>query len=288
MTAFGTRLRQAISACGPVCVGIDAHPELLRAWDLPVDVEGLRVFVDTCVEAFAGVVALVKPQVAFFERFGSSGLRVLEDAFAALQATHTLVLADAKRGDIGSTMAAYAEAWLGDGPLACDAVTVAPYVGFEALRPVLRQAAATKRGVFVLAATSNPEAAQVQRGTAQHVVDAVRAENGDVVCGSVGVVVGATAANMPDLQGFNGPVLMPGLGAQGGDAQMVRQRVARQCWPLLLPSVSRDVLTAGRNVAALRQRAAQWNDRFAFLGSAHPVPEPAAAEVGAPPKRDTQ
>lgn len=288
MTVFGTRLRQAMSARGPVCVGIDAHPELLRAWDLPVDVGGLRAFVQTCVEAFAGTVALVKPQVAFFERFGSSGFRVLEDAVAALQAAQTLVLADAKRGDIGSTMAAYAQAWLGEGPLACDAVTVAPYVGFEALRPVLQQAAATDRGVFVLAATSNPEAAQVQCGIAQQMVDAARAENGDVVCGSVGVVVGATAVNVPDLQGFNGPVLMPGLGAQGGDSRMVAQRVPQQCWPLVLPSVSRDVLAAGNNVAALRQRVAEWNDRFGFLRSAPASLGPAAAAAVMPSERDTR
>lgn len=130
MTSFGVRLRDAMHKHGPVCVGIDPHPPLLRAWGLTEDTDGLAKFTDACVEAFAGRVALVKPQVAFFETYGSGGIAVLENAIAALRAAGTLVLADAKRGDIGSTMDAYAHAWLGDGPLGTDAVTVSPYLGF--------------------------------------------------------------------------------------------------------------------------------------------------------------
>ena len=115
-----------------------------------------------------------------------------------------LVLADAKRGDIGSTMAAYAAAWAGDSPLAADAVTASPYLGFGSLRPLLDSAAAHGRGVFVLAATSNPEGASVQcahadgRTVAQSIVDQAAAAVNRAASpepGSVGVVVGATLSS---------------------------------------------------------------------------------------------
>ncbi|RAU93783.1 orotidine-5'-phosphate decarboxylase, partial [Mycolicibacter senuensis] len=160
--AFGTRLARATAARGPLCLGIDPHPELLTAWGLPSTPEGLAAFSETCVAAFAGF-AVVKPQVAFFEAYGSAGYAVLERTIAALREAGVLVLADAKRGDIGSTMAAYAAAWAGESPLAADAVTASPYLGFGSLRPLLDTAAAHRRGVFVLAATSNPEGAAVQR-----------------------------------------------------------------------------------------------------------------------------
>ena len=129
MTGFGARLAAAMADRGALCLGIDPHPELLRAWGLPVDPEGLTAFCDVCVEAFAGF-AVVKPQVAFFESYGSAGYSVLETVIAELQDAGVLVLADAKRGDIGTTMAAYAAAWVGDSPLSCDAVTASPYLGF--------------------------------------------------------------------------------------------------------------------------------------------------------------
>lgn len=154
--AFGTRLAEATAARGPLCLGIDPHPELLTAWGLPATPDGLAAFSEACVAAFAGF-AVVKPQVAFFEAYGSAGYAVLERTIAALREAGVLVLADAKRGDIGSTMAAYAAAWAGESPLAADAVTASPYLGFGSLQPLLETATAYRRGVFVLAATSNPE-----------------------------------------------------------------------------------------------------------------------------------
>ncbi|MCX5045233.1 orotidine-5'-phosphate decarboxylase [Aldersonia sp. NBC_00410] len=263
MTGFGARLHAALAERGPVCVGIDPHPELLDAWDV-----SLEKFAEICVEAFTGT-ALVKPQVAFFETYGSAGIAVLERTIADLRATGTLVLADAKRGDIGSTMAAYARAWLGDGPLACDAVTVSPYLGFGSLAPAL--AATPERGVFVLAATSNPEGAQVQgatapdgRSIAQVMVDEAAACNaGAVPLGSVGVVVGATLAATPDLSALNGPVLMPGVGAQGGGPADIRRLV--DTGATLVPSVSREVLRAGPSVTTLRDAVAATVEAFDFL-----------------------
>lgn len=272
---FGARLAEAMAARGPLCVGIDPHPQLLDAWGLTVDVEGLTRFTDLCVEAFAGTVALVKPQVAFFEVFGSAGIAVLERAVAALGEADTLVVADAKRGDIGSTMDAYARTWLGDAsPLVSDAVTVSPYLGFGALTPALDLAAETGRGVFVLAATSNPEGAQVQRAVvadgrsvAQVMVDEAAGRNAGVpILGSVGVVVGATLTDAPDLGALNGPILMPGVGAQGGTSDDVR-RLAGGNLRAVVPNVSRDVLRAGPSVSALRDAVQRTVEGFAFLQS---------------------
>ncbi|MCG5433617.1 orotidine-5'-phosphate decarboxylase [Mycobacterium sp. MYCO198283] len=265
---FGVRLAGAMAARGPLCAGIDPHPELLRAWGLPVDVDGLAAFSDACVEAFAGCAA-VKPQVAFYEAYGSAGYAVLERTIAALRHAGVLVIADAKRGDIGSTMAAYAAAWAGDSPLAADAVTASPYLGFGSLTPLLAAADATDRGVFVLAATSNPEGATVQHaavgnGTvAQSIVDAAAQRNAAAAPdpGSTGVVVGATVAAPPRLAHLNGPVLVPGIGAQGGAVEHLR------AWELppgmLLPTVSRDILRAGPDVCALRAAAERVRDTLA-------------------------
>ncbi|MFF0544264.1 orotidine-5'-phosphate decarboxylase [Nocardia thailandica] len=272
MTTFGTRLQSALREFGPLCVGIDPHPGLLRAWGLAENAEGLETFAEICVEAFDGRVALVKPQVAFFETYGSAGLAVLERTIEVLRASGTLVLADAKRGDIGSTMDAYAHAWLGDGPLGSDAVTVSPYLGFGSLDPALSLAEANGRGVFVLAATSNPEGAQLQRITAadgrtiaQTMVDEAAARNAGSAFGSVGVVVGATLTEAPDLSELNGPVLMPGVGAQGGGADSIRALLPADGLRYAVPNVSREVLAAGPSVTALCERTAQLQEEFAFL-----------------------
>ena len=162
---FGARLAAAMAEHGPLCVGIDPHPALLEAWGLPDDATGLRRFALTVAEAVTGHVAAVKPQAAFFERHGAAGVAVLEEVLAAVRgsAGGTQVVCDAKRGDIGSTMAGYADAYLRDGaPLACDALTVSPFLGVGSLLPAVEAAALARRGLFVLALTSNPEGAEVQ------------------------------------------------------------------------------------------------------------------------------
>ncbi len=269
MSGFGSRLAAAVAERGPLCLGIDPHPELLAAWGLPADPDGLAAFCDVCVAAYTDF-AIVKPQVAFFETYGSAGFAVLERTMAELRARGVLVLADAKRGDIGTTMAAYAAAWAADGPLACDAVTASPYLGFGSLRPLLDTAAAHDRGVFVLAATSNPEGAGVQRAelddgrtVAQSIVDAAAAVNaGDP--GLVGVVVGATLAEVPDVSTLAGPVLVPGVGAQGGRPEALAGLGGARPGQLL-PAVSREVLRAGPQVAAVRAAAERLRDAVAHL-----------------------
>jgi len=272
VTGFGVRLAEAKSRRGPLCLGIDPHPELLRAWDLPTGVDGLAAFCDICVEAFSGF-AVVKPQVAFFESYGSAGYAVLERTIVALRSAGVLVLADAKRGDVGSTMAAYAAAWAGDSPLAVDAVTASPYLGFGSLRPLLEAAAAHDRGVFVLAATSNPEGATVQRATfdgrpvAQLIVDQAAVVNRSATGsgpGYVGVVVGATVFEAPDLSALGGPVLVPGVGVQGGRPEALGG-LGGAAPGQLLPAVAREVLRAGPGVAELRAAGQRMLDAVAYL-----------------------
>ncbi|HEY7718497.1 MAG TPA: orotidine-5'-phosphate decarboxylase [Pedococcus sp.] len=265
---------------GPLCVGIDPHPGLLDQWGLPHTVAGLERFALTCVEALGGEVAVVKPQSAFFERHGSAGVAVLERVLEGLRDTGTLSLLDAKRGDIGSTMEAYAAAYLGDdAPLRADAVTVSPYLGYGSLRPALEAASETGRGVFVLALTSNPEGAAVQhaggagRSVAGTVVDGVSADNADAAArgelGSVGMVVGATVGDAVralglDLAAAHAPLLAPGIGAQGGTADDLRA-VFGSALPNVLASTSREVLGAGPDPVALRDAARRAAEGLAVL-----------------------
>ena len=254
---FGDRLSEVVAERGRLCVGIDPHPGLLDAWQLPHSADGLERFAATCVEAFGDIVAVVKPQVAFFEAYGSKGFAVLERTLADLKDAGALSIADAKRGDIGSTMAAYADAWLSDGsPLAADALTVSPYLGFGALDPAVSLALENGRGLFVLAATSNPEGASVQKATvsgeslAQTMVNQAAAINARQIdagakAGSIGVVVGATLDDAPVLSDLRGPILMPGVGAQGGTPADV-DRLAGESKGLAL-------LSAGPDPAALRR-----------------------------------
>jgi len=256
---FGARLAAVTAERGRLCVGIDPHPGLLTAWGLPLDHTGLDRFALSTVDALGDSVAVFKPQSAFFEAYGSRGVAALERTIAAARSAGALVLLDVKRGDIGSTMAAYAAAYLTDGsPLAADAVTLSPYLGLGSLRPALDAAAASGRGVFVLARTSNPDGAVVQaavhsgRTVAQSIVDGVTAENdGARPLGSVGLVVGATGPHGLDLAGLNGPVLAPGLGAQGGTAAGL-SAIFGDTPTFVLPSTSRGVLDHGPSPEALR------------------------------------
>ena len=255
-----------MDAYGPACVGIDPHAALLGDWGLPDSVEGLERFAATCVEAFAGQVGFVKPQSAFFERFGARGVAVLERTVQELRHTGTLVLLDVKRGDIGSTAAAYAEAYLDeDSPICADAVTVSPFLGFGSLEPFFEVAEQNDGGVFVLALTSNDEGPEVQQAVSGDVTVAgrilaqLKALNGDrTPMGPFGAVVGATIGSTEEDLAINGPLLAPGLGAQGGTVDDI-VRLFGSVADNVLPSTSRGVLAAGPDVQALRDSAAQVN-----------------------------
>ncbi|MGH3719339.1 MAG: orotidine-5'-phosphate decarboxylase [Pseudonocardiaceae bacterium] len=268
------RLRAAVEKRGVLCVGIDAHPSVLREWGVTDDVSGLERFALGVLEALAGEVALVKPQSAFFERFGSRGVAVLERVVVAARDAGALVVLDVKRGDIGSTMAGYAAAYLSDGaPLAADAITVSPYLGVGALDPAFELAGRTGRGVFVVARSSNPEGVEVQAaltGTgstvAQSVVDAVAARNaGRRPVGDLGVVVGATTpAGALRLEALNGPILVPGIGAQGARLAELPQVFGAAARDVVV-TTSRDLLRHGPHPAALRHAARRTADEAAAL-----------------------
>ena len=267
---YAARLADVTSARGALCVGIDPHRGLLDSWGLTDDAAGVERFGRTVVEALGDLVAVFKPQVAFFEAHGAAGLTALQRVLADIRETGALVIGDAKRGDIGSTMEGYARAWLGEeSALRCDAVTLSPYLGFESLRPALDAARSAGRGVYVLARTSNPDGAGVQLATdasgrvvAQQVIDAAIAENA-ATDGYVGVVIGGTHASLGcDPQGFNGSILVPGIGAQGGTMAGVRE-IFGAAATRVLPSVSREVLRSGPGVDALRSAAQRLLDQAA-------------------------
>lgn len=280
---FGRRLHRAMAAQGPLCVGVDPHPALMARWGVSDSVAGLRRFCDIALTALSGRVALVKPQSAFFERHGSQGIAVLEDLLAGLRDSGTLSVLDVKRGDIGSTMTAYADAYCDpSSPLAADAITASPFLGFGSLEPLLESARRHQRGVFVLALTSNRDGAEVQHArttsgsVAQDIVASVTRCNArelertsaqlgsaTALLGSVGLVVGATVGGAAralglDLAGVRGPLLCPGIGAQGADPSFL-PAVFGAAMPTVVPAASREILSAGPDVAAIQRAAERLN-----------------------------
>lgn len=269
MIPFQQRFVSLAAERSALCVGIDPSAESLGDWGLSDDLAGLSIFCDRMVEVCAPLVAVLKPQVAFFERHGPAGSEVLRSTIAAIHRHGALAIVDAKRGDIGSTVAAYGEAFLGpSSPFGGDALTVAAYSGFGSLAPILDIAQREGAGVFVWVRSSNPEGAGIQgslmadnRSVAAHLADEIAARNaansaggpGDL--GFIGAVVGATlgdevlalAARMP-----NALLLVPGIGAQGATLGEVRRNfgphIAR-----VIPSISRSIARAGPDPADLKR-----------------------------------
>jgi orotidine-5'-phosphate decarboxylase len=224
MPSFAERLKSRFQDYGQLCIGIDPSQPVLTDWGLPDTAEGARDFGYAIISAAEGRVGLIKPQVAFFERFGSSGIFALEEVLVAAREVDLIIIADAKRGDVGSSMQGYAQAWFGDdSPLRSDALTVSPYLGPSSLAEIVESARDVEAGIFVLAATSNPEAAEIQiakRGN-QTVAAKVLRGVAELSKGDVGVVIGATQ----ELESFGigqiksvdivVPILSPGFGTQG-------------------------------------------------------------------------
>jgi orotidine 5'-phosphate decarboxylase subfamily 2 len=265
---FGTRVRAAMDERGPLCVGLDPHASLLDAWGLPDTAYGLERFAMTVVEAITDRISVLKPQSAFFERHGSAGVAVLERAIAGAQENGALVLLDVKRGDVGSTVDAYADAYLGPtSPLAVDAITAHPYLGFGALQPFVTTALEHNRGVFVVTLSSNPEGPEVQADRREDGITvagtmlrqiAERNAGADPL-GSIGAVVGATIGDTGEDFAINGPLLAPGFGAQGGTVDDL-ERIFGAALPNVVPSTSREVLAAGPDPAGLRDAVAKIAD----------------------------
>ncbi|MCX6485765.1 MAG: orotidine-5'-phosphate decarboxylase [Rhodoluna sp.] len=254
--SFGEKLSAAFEAKGQLCVGIDPHSHLLTSWDLDDSPKGLREFSLRVVEAASGLVSAVKPQVSFFERFGATGYEVLSEVTQFAHSEGLLVIADAKRGDIGSTMDAYLEAWFGDlSGLYADAVTTSPYLGLAETSEVFGKWQAFGKGFYSLVATSNSQGESVQlaqvngRTLASDQFAQLSGLNANPagMLGSRGAVLGATL----DLERYGikteadlVPILAPGFGAQGAklsDARAIYKGLSSQ----VSFSVSRSILDAG-------------------------------------------
>ena len=261
MRSFGQHLRDVFATSGQLCLGIDPHAFLLESWGLPDSAVGVREFGLRCVDVAAGVVGIVKPQVAFFERHGSAGYAALEDVLVAARGAGLLVIADAKRGDVGSTVAAYGAAWLTPGsPLEADAMTISAFQGVGSLTDVLSLAAVGGKGLFVLAATSNPESIETQtavrdrgrlsgRTVAAGIVDDVHVlNNSSPGLGSIGVVIGATVAvadyGIDAASLSNTPILAPGFGEQGAFVSDLPSLYGAVT-PNVIANLGRSVLRAG-------------------------------------------
>jgi orotidine-5'-phosphate decarboxylase len=286
---FADRFAKARAIHGPLSFGLDPSGGLLQQWSLGDTADGLERFVDIVLEAAAGAVAVVKPQSAFYERHGWKGIRVLARLVAEARDAGLLVLLDAKRGDVGSTNEAYAESYFGPkAGIPVDALTVTPYLGLEAMRPIFDRAAAAGGAVFVVTRSSNPEGRSIQEarvgggGTVEaSLLAAIAAENRRLAptpdsapvpapgaVGPVGAVFGPThepPAGL-DLAGMNGLFLAPGVGAQGATFADVA-RCFSACADRVLPAASRSLLAAGPDVGALRDAlAAACAEARAALG----------------------
>lgn len=253
MATYAERLKALTAERSALCVGIDPHPQILAAWGLDDDVKGLETCARTMVAALGEKVAVFKPQSAFYEVYGSAGIAVLERVLDDIRQAGALSILDVKRGDIGSTMAGYARAYLAsDSSLRADAVTLSPYLGFESLRPAIDLAHQEGRGIYLLARTSNPEGGDVQlartgsgSSVSQFMVDAAAAENERSGQYALGLVVGGTHADPGcDVSRFNGSILVPGIGAQGGTVEGLRE-IFGEATARLLPSASRQVMQGG-------------------------------------------
>ncbi|MFL6551290.1 MAG: orotidine-5'-phosphate decarboxylase [Povalibacter sp.] len=277
MASFSARLKQAIAAHSPLCVGIDPSAALLKSCALPDSAEGALEFGRRVLEAGQYQFSIIKPQSAFFERYGSTGLKALEDLTQLARAREVLVLIDGKRGDIDTTAEAYAEGYFApSAPLRADAVTTHAYLGFAALEKFLRIAERNAGGVFVVVRSSNPEGRELQ---------SAKLANGETVAinlarliternalasnespGFIGAVVGATCEDAEQIVAAmpSAYILAPGVGAQGATMEDVLKRMP-SARGRVLPNVSRAILANGSSTAEIRTTIRALQDRARLL-----------------------
>ena len=273
MADFAERFIRLSRVRSSLCLGLDPSADLMELWGLDDDAEGLKRFCGTVLDAADGRVSVVKPQAGFFERFGPEGMVELDRAVDRIREQGALSLIDGKRGDVPGTMGGYAEAMIGAGKgFGADAMTVAPYLGFDALRPALDRAAAHGAAVFVVVRSSNPDGCSLQdarhpdgRTVAEALADEISAFN--AACGprtgAIGAVIGATVdeagarilTRLPQSL-----VLAPGVGAQGASIADMETTFGRSLLQTL-PSVSRAILREGPTVKGLRGAIDRFRDQ---------------------------
>jgi len=265
MKNFAQRFLELAGSRSPFCLGIDPTPQLLKAWELTDDAEGLARMCETIASAAQDRLAIVKPQIAFFERFGSKGIHVLEKLIESFHNRGTLVLVDGKRGDIGSTVEAYAQAYLGPASaFRADAITAHAYLGFGALEPLLDRAVEVGAGVFVVVRSSNVEGIALQNAVLRNDGRTVADSLSDMITefneqtsgseiGPIGAVVGATIENdlLSTLERLpRSLILAPGIGHQGATFDDLRKRFQTHA-ARAIPSSSRAVLDRGPDIKQL-------------------------------------
>lgn len=276
--AFVERFEEACTRFGPLVWGLDPARSLLERWGLPDSADGLEGFVDVVLEAAVGTVGLVKPQSAFYERHGWQGVRALSRLIREARQAGLLVVVDVKRGDVGTTNDAYADAYLGpDAPLGGDAMTVHPYLGLAAMGSLVTRAEQSGACLLVVTRSSNAEGRPLQsarhldgRSVEATLLAEIGAWNEKLAPGSlgpVGAVVGATQLDPGlDLVAANALFLAPGIGAQGAGAEDV-ERTFASCLDRVMPSASRALLSSP-DVGELRDRAAAMATEFRGLRDA--------------------
>jgi orotidine-5'-phosphate decarboxylase len=273
--SFAVRFAAVRDRHGPLVLGADPHGPVMRAWGLSDDADGLERFSDIVLEAAAGTVGVIKPQSAFYERHGWRGIRALTRLTEEARSAGLLVILDVKRGDVGSTNDAYAQAYLGAGaPVEADAITVHPYLGLAAMGSFVDRAHQAGSCLLVVTRSSNPEGRAVQaatregRSVEQWLIDDIGTLNATLEPGGIGPVGAVVAPGLVapplDLAAANALFLAPGLGAQGAAPGDVARTFAA-CPRRVMPSASRSLLAAGPDPGALRDAAATLNEELRHL-----------------------
>ena len=267
---FGLRLSNSMKQNGPLCVGIDPHRKVLSEWGYQVNAEGAELYAMRMLQAASGRAAAVKFQSSMFERYGAKGYAALERVLYAARQMDIITIVDCLHGGLSPTISAIADAYFKQGaPMLADAITLLPYYGARSLGGVINDALDHGRGVFIASLTSNPEGASLQtaiRQTGEYkgktvaygIANTAQKYNEDVKgLGSVGLIIGATIGQWLQESGvapasFTGPILSPGYGWQGAEADDLRT-VFRGTHGNVLVTVSRAISEHGPGIQDLIQ-----------------------------------
>ena len=283
---FGLRLKNAMAKYGPLCVGIDPHRKMLLNWGYKMDAQGAELFSMRMLQAMNGRAAAVKFQSSMFERYGSKGFAALERVLYAARQMDVITIVDCGHGGLSTTISALADAYFKpDAPLLTDAITLLPYYGARSMGGLINEALNNGRGVFIASLTSNREGASLQtairqtgsyRGaTVAHGIaqTAQIFNNNTKGMGSVGLIVGATIGDWMngggiDLTSFTGPILSPGYGWQGAEANDLKTVFAGTHGNVLV-TVSRSIASHGPDIGALSTATERiaWDIRQALMDS---------------------
>lgn len=283
---FGLRLKNAMAKYGPLCVGIDPHRKMLLNWGYKMDAQGAELFSMRMLQAMNGRAAAVKFQSSMFERYGSKGFAALERVLYAARQMDVITIVDCGHGGLSTTISALADAYFKpDAPLLTDAITLLPYYGARSMGGLINEALNNGKGVFIASLTSNREGASLQtairqtgsyRGTtvAHGIAQTAQIFNNNTKgMGSVGLIVGATIGDWMngsgiDLTSFTGPILSPGYGWQGAEANDLKTVFAGTHGNVLV-TVSRSIASHGPDIGALSTATERiaWDIRQALMDS---------------------